>query len=85
MPNNLQLYHKVRQQFCQWLPDERITRIRNMALFVTGLYLSGTPHLSKIARKWPQTGKLLSFDESLMAVSEQSQSGCSALVCANRR
>ena len=50
MPNNLQLYHKMKQQLSQWLPLERRTRIRNMARFLTGLYLSGKPHLSKIVR-----------------------------------
>lgn len=37
MTNNLQLYHKTVQQLCQWLPDERITRLRNMALLLVGL------------------------------------------------
>jgi hypothetical protein len=65
MPNNLQLYHKMRKQFCQWLPTERITRIENMALFVAGLYLSSQPHLSKIVRKWPLMGKLPSLTNRL--------------------
>ena len=65
MPNNLQLYHKMRRHFCQWLPAERSTRIQNMALFVTGLYLSGQPHLSKIVRKWPLAGKLPSLTNRL--------------------
>jgi hypothetical protein len=65
MPNNLQLYHKMRRQFCQWLPGERSTRIRNMALFVAGLYLSGQPHLSKIVRKWSLAGKLPSLTNRL--------------------
>mgnify|MGYP002064735349 CR=1 FL=1 len=65
MPNNLRLYHKMRQQFCQWLPKERSTRIRNMALFITGLYLSGQSHLSKIVRTWPLPGKLPSLTNRL--------------------
>jgi len=65
MPNNLQLYHKLRRQFCQWQPTERSTRIQNMALFITGLYLSGQPHLSKIVRKWPVLGKLSSLTNRL--------------------
>jgi hypothetical protein len=65
MPNNLQLYHKMRQQFCQWLPAERSTRIQNMALFITGLYQSSQPHLSKIVRKWPLKGKLPSLTNRL--------------------
>jgi len=41
MSNNLRMYHKILTQLCQWLPDERITRMRNLALLVTGLFLSG--------------------------------------------
>ncbi|MDP6998749.1 MAG: hypothetical protein QF569_21875 [Candidatus Poribacteria bacterium] len=58
MPNNLQLYHKMKLQLSQWLLLEGSTRIRNMALFLTGLYLSGKPHLSKITPTWPLRGKL---------------------------
>lgn len=65
MPNNLQLYHKMKRQLCQWLPGERITRIQNMALFLTGLYSSGQAHLSKIVRKWPVRGKLPSLTNRL--------------------
>jgi hypothetical protein len=65
MPNNLHIYHKLKAQFCQWFPKERKTRIKNMALFITGLYLSGNPHLSKIVRKWPTAGKLLSLTNRL--------------------
>jgi hypothetical protein len=32
MANNLQLYHKTVLLLCQWLPSERITRLRNLAL-----------------------------------------------------
>lgn len=65
MPNNLQLYHKMKSQLCQWLPGERITRIRNMALLLMGLYLSKSPHLSKVVRKWPLAGKLPSLTNRL--------------------
>jgi hypothetical protein len=65
MPNNLQLYHMIEHQLFQWLPQERRTRIRNMALFVSGLYLSGKPHLSRIARTWPLLGKLPSLTNRL--------------------
>ena len=58
MPNNLQLYHKMKLQLSQWLPLEGSTRIRNMALFLTGLYLSGKPHLYRIVLTWPLRGKL---------------------------
>ncbi len=65
MPNNLRLYHKMKAQLCQWLPEERITRIRNMALLLTGLKLSGSPHLSKVVRKWPLVGKFPSLTNRL--------------------
>ena len=40
MRDNLRLYHTMTAQICQWLPDERVTRVRNLALFLTGLYLN---------------------------------------------
>ena len=57
MSNNLRMYHKILTQLCQWLPDERITRMRNLALLVTGLYLSGAVQLPLVARKWHLPGK----------------------------
>lgn len=61
MSNNLRLYHTVLKQLCQWLPDERITRMRNLALLVTGLYLSGAVQLPLVVRKWPMQSKLPSL------------------------
>ena len=43
----------VLQQLCQWLPQERITRMRNLALLMSGLYWSRAVHLSFIVRHWP--------------------------------
>jgi hypothetical protein len=57
MRNNLQYYYKVRNQLCQWWPTERITRLRNMALLIIGLHLSGAIHMALIVRKWPVRGK----------------------------
>ncbi len=65
MPNNLQLYHKMKRQLCQWLPGERKTRLENMTLLVTGLYGSGQVHLSKIVRKWGLLGKQPSLTNRL--------------------
>ena len=65
MPNNLQLYHKMKRQLCQWLPRERVTRIENMTLLMIGLYLSSQVHLSKIVRKWPLPGKQPSLTNRL--------------------
>ena len=61
MRNNLHLYHIVLAQLCQWFPDERITRTRNLALFVTGLALSTAVHLPMVVRKWPVAGQLPSL------------------------
>ena len=61
MRDNLRLYHTMMAQICKWLPDERITRLRNLALFLTGLYLSCKVHLSLIVRKWPTPGKVPSL------------------------
>lgn len=59
--NNLQLYHKLREQLSQWLPAERVTRQRNGALLVIGLYLSHAIHLSHIVRHLPLLGQDLSL------------------------
>jgi len=59
--NNLQLYHKLLGCLCQWLPDERVTRQRNGALLVIGLYLSSAIHLEDIVRKLPLLGQDLSL------------------------
>ena len=65
MPNNLHTYHKTLQQLRQWLPQERITRLRNMALLMLGMQLSAAIHLPLIVRKWPLPGKLPSLTNRL--------------------
>lgn len=57
MQNNLRLYHTVLTQLSQWLPNERITRRRNLALLVSGIYLSASVHLSLVVRTWPSLSK----------------------------
>lgn len=57
MRNNLPLYHKVLDQLCQWLPDERMSRKRNLAMLVGGIYLSAAVQLSLVVREWPMTAK----------------------------
>lgn len=59
--NNLRLYHKLLAQFCQWFPHERITRKRNLAWLVVGLYLSASVHLPHIARELPLPAQDLSL------------------------
>ena len=45
------------------LPQERVTRVRNVAWMVVGLYLSQSVHLSGIARKLPFVAKLTSITD----------------------
>ena len=59
--NNLDTYHKVLKQLSKWLPKERITRKRNMALLIVGLQQSDGIHLSKIVRTWHIKSKLPSL------------------------
>lgn len=57
MSNNLQYYYRIQEQLCQWLPQERVTRIRNMALLIMGLHLGRAVQMALIVRKWPVVGK----------------------------
>jgi len=59
--NNLSIYNKVLSQLNKWLPKERITRKRNMALLMSGLQQSGEIHLSKIVQTWHIKSKLPSL------------------------
>lgn len=59
--NNLQLYHKLLAFLSQWLPSERVTRQRNGALLITGLYTSQSVHLAHLVRKLPLMGGDLSL------------------------
>jgi hypothetical protein len=65
MLNNPHHYHMILRQIGQWLPDERITRQRNMALLVSGLFLSMSIHLSLIVNEWPLPGKTVSLTNRL--------------------
>jgi hypothetical protein len=57
MRNNLRIYHTILAQFRKWLAGERITRLRNLALLVTGLYLARKVHLSLITDEWHVAGR----------------------------
>ena len=65
MRDNLRLYYTMLTQLSKWLPTERVTRLRNLALFFTGLYLAASVHLSHMARKLPVSGKLPSLANRL--------------------
>src|SRR5690606_40455632 len=57
MRDNLRLYHMMFRQLRHWLPGERVTRQRNLALLVVGLFLAGSVHLPLIGRKLPGSAK----------------------------
>jgi hypothetical protein len=59
--NNLHLYHKLLETLSQLLPGERVTRRRNGALLVIGLYLSRSVHLGHLVRHMPLGGQDLSL------------------------
>lgn len=61
MSDSLRLYHSISQQLDEFHPGERVTRRRNLALFMTGLFLANSVHLSHVVRKWPTEGKLPSL------------------------
>lgn len=59
------LYHNWLKKIKQMLPDERITRLRNMACLLAGVFASKSVHLSKIACKIPGTATLNSLTRRL--------------------
>jgi hypothetical protein len=54
------LYDTWFTRISQLRVKERRTRVRNMAWFIIGIFLSGSVHLTKVARKIPFGVKLLS-------------------------
>ena len=60
-----QLYHTWFQRVRQLRPSERITRLRNLAWLVVGIYQSRSVHLSRIATKIPSSAKLISLTRRL--------------------
>ena len=65
MRDNLRLYRKMLTAAQGFLPDQRITRLRNLAFLASGLFLAGSVHLGKVARKWPFAGKVVSLTNRL--------------------
>lgn len=49
----------------KFLPDERITRVRNLTLLMTGLFLAGSVHLAHVVRKWPLAAQTVSLTNRL--------------------
>ncbi len=60
-----QLYHTWLKKIMQLLPEERITRVRNLAWLMTGIFLSHSVHLSRIASKLPGEAFLPSITRRL--------------------
>ena len=61
MRDNLRLYRKILAEMEEFLPDARITRVRNMALLVTGLFLAESVRLASLAKKLSLSGRVASL------------------------
>jgi hypothetical protein len=59
------LYHTWMNKILQLLPGERITRVRNLAWLLAGIYQSKSVHLSKVASKIPGKAMLVSVTRRL--------------------
>ena len=59
------LYHTWLQQISEMLPEERVTRVRNLALLIVGLYLGRSVHANMIASKLPFEARLRSTAERI--------------------
>jgi hypothetical protein len=55
-----QLYHTWFKRITQLRPGERVTRLRNLAWMLVGIFQSRSVHLSKVAGKIPGSAKQLS-------------------------
>ena len=59
------LYHNWLKKIMQQFPEERITRQKNLAHMLAGVFASKSVHLSKIASKIPGAAKLTSITRRL--------------------
>ena len=59
------LYHTWMNKITQLLPNERVTRVRNLAWLLSGIFQSKSVHLSKGASKIPGTAMLVSITRRL--------------------
>lgn len=60
-----ELYHTWKKKLTDLRPHERVTRLRNFAWLLSGLYLSKSVHQSKMAAKIPGKVRLLSRTRQL--------------------
>lgn len=65
MRDNLRLKATLERTLLRLLPAERVTRLRNLTLLMTGLFLARTVHLSQIVRAGPLPGRLASLENRL--------------------
>jgi hypothetical protein len=65
MSNNLVLYSTICKRMRQLLPQQRITRLRNLALLMIGLVLARSVHLDHVSNRLPLPGKLPSLSNRL--------------------
>lgn len=61
MRDNLRLHLSIQTHMRKFLPHVRITRLRNLSLLISGLFLARSVHLTHVSRKWPVPAKLLSL------------------------
>jgi hypothetical protein len=67
------LYDTWMNKIMQLLPNERVTRVRNLAWLLAGIYASKSVHLSKIASKLPGKAMLVSLTRRLDRFLENSE------------
>ena len=67
------LYDTWMKKIMQLLPNERVTRVRNLAWLLAGIYESKSVHLSKVASKIPGKAMLLSTTRRLDRFLESSE------------
>jgi hypothetical protein len=60
-----QLYNTWMKKMMQLCPNERKTRLRNMSWLITGIFLSRSVHLNRVACKLPGTAFLNSLTRRL--------------------
>jgi hypothetical protein len=64
-----------------WFPTERLTRVGKLALFLTGLYLASSVHLSLIVRKRHMPGQVPSLTNCLRRFLDNPRVGARNYYC----
>ncbi len=86
LPNNLQMYHKMLSQLCQWLPHERITRLRNMALLMMDWQLKLFRYVQRLLPSRANVVVLADAGfESVKLLSWLRRQGWTFIICQNGR